>query len=521
MPSFYIAPNSIIVLLRDVPIDQTQEHTLWFANAEDQANYFYNKQAITLTQQYYVRQGRGVIKVEANADRIYDCNYMMFKNISFGNKWFYAFITSIEYTNNNTATVTFTIDQLQTWLFEMRLGQCFIEREHAATDTIGENIVPENLETGEYFYSNMQKIDAFDTLYIVLAVTEWYDTTQNKFVPVSGYAQHNTYNGVMYRSYDFNAAGVAEVNAILDKYTEDNKADAVVSIFMCPGIILAMANTPGGIAVTYRNRPDNLNGYVPRNNKLFTAPYMSILVKTPGNAAEYGWEYFYSLAPAQFVLYTNLSTSPSAMLCPFNYKTSVGIYDNATVPENYVEAITLNGWPQCSYNIDTFKAWIAQNGPTIYVNSALAGLGLGASIVTGNIAGAVGSIGTIANLVTQTIQHSTLPPQARGETNGNISLSSGVMNFLFFTKTIGFEFAQIIDQFFDKFGYATHKIKIPNIHVRQYWTYTKTVDCIIHGNLPTESITEIQDIFNHGITFWADPSVVGNYSLRNYPLEVP
>lgn len=554
---FYIAPNSTIVLLRDVPIDQAQEHTLWFPDANTQANYFIGRNGVTLSQQYYVRQGRGVIKVEATADLIYNCNYLMYKNTNFGNKWFYAFITSIEYTNNNTATITFVIDQMQTWFFEMQLGQSFVVREHSSTDILGDNLIPEGLETGEFLYYQQSKVPELDNLCIVIASSEFKDL-DDTFKPFPGQMRSGLYCGVGYTAFAITDAGVAAANDWLADLTEDGKSDAVVSVFMAP-VSIVQNNTaqPTVINYSYLARPSTIDGYTPHNNKLFTAPYMSIFVKTPTNAAEYAWEYFKGSALPQFVLTGNTSTSPAIMMIPVNYKTVTN--DNSTT--NYRESLTLNGYPQCAYTIDTYKAWLAQNGPSLRVNGLLAAISYGFSVASGNMGeyneagmyypwtnkgtktatekmqgppeylgsapessvnatGVIGSAGVIANILLQTLQHSILPPHAMGNADGCISLANGTMNFIFYTKTIRREYAEIIDQYFDKFGYATHKVKVPNIHARTLWTYTKTVDCIVHGNLPTEAITEIQNIFNRGVTFWVNPDNVGRYDLaaQNTPL---
>lgn len=558
---FYIAPNSTIVLLRDVPIDQAQEHTLWFPDANTQANYFIGRNGVTLSQQYYVRQGRGVIKVEATADLIYNCNYLMYKNTSFGNKWFYAFITSIEYTNNNTATIRFVIDQMQTWFFEMQLGQSFVDREHSSTDIRGDNLIPEGLETGEFLYYQQSKVPELDDLCIVIAESVYKDL-DGEYKPYPGDMVSGMYCGVHFAAFNLDNNGIAGANQELIDLTEDGKSDAVVSVFMAPrSLITNASNFPTFINYTYNGVPTSIDGYTPHNNKLFTAPYISIFVKTPTNAAEYAWEYFKGSPLPQFVLTGNASTSPAIMLTPVNYKTVTS--DATTV--NYRESITLNGYPQCAYNIDTYKAWLAQNGPSLRVNGLLAAISYGFSVASGNIGeynqagmyypgtdvnkgistqsyrqniqgppeylgsppessvnatGVIGSAGVIANILLQTLQHSILPPHAMGNADGCISLANGTMNFIFYTKTIRREYAEIIDQYFDKFGYATHKVKVPNIHARTLWTYTKTVDCIIHGNLPTEAITEIQNIFNHGVTFWVNADNVGRYDLaaQNTPL---
>lgn len=560
MPSFYIAPNSDIRLLRDIPIDQAQEHTLWFANDEAQANYFISKTAASFSKQYYTRQNRGVIKLEATADAIYDCNYMMYRNTAFGNKWFYAFITSIEYTNNNTATITFKIDQLQTWFFQMVLGESFVEREHALYDDYADNLIPENLETGEFIYTRERRDNSLDTMCIVIASTIKLNQAETDFEDAEGFALDGMYSGLSYYYQPFNATGIQNINNFLLLATNKGKAESIVSVFMAPQLLMSNVDYSTSLTFDYEYlfRPSEIDGYTPRNNKLLTSPYSCIVVKTPTNMGEFAWEYFkYPLQPT-FEITGNASTSPALMLTPKQYKTST----NGEVNKNYIESMTLDGFPQCSYTIDAYKAWLAQNGPSLLVNGALAATALGASLMTygasdiaqlstsqalaqnwsppwlsgnspyntehspGGIGvksgvGLVGSLGTIGNILAQIHAHAILPPHAMGNADGSISLTNKLMNFIFYTRTIRREYAEIIDEYFDKFGYATHRIKVPNIHARTYWTYTKTVDCIIHGNLPTEAIDEIQSIFNKGVTFWADPSVVGQYSTyasANLPL---
>ena len=114
--------------------------------------------------------------------------------------------------------------------------------------------------------------------------------------------------------------------------------------------------------------------------------------------------------------------------------------------------------------------------------------------------------------------------QAPHNTGGNTPdylTSNRLKGFWFFHRTIRYEYAKIIDDYFSRFGYACHQIKVPNIHSRTKWTYTKTVGCQIHGNLPADAIASIQTIFDRGITFWADPSNFGNYSLSNDIIVTP
>ena len=96
----YIVPNSNIKIYKDVPLDNTYNHTLYFSSLSEQNAYFHGSSSIlkyNLTSQSYQRVVKGSMRVEIKADNLYDCNYIAFQNTNFGNKWFYAFITSVEF----------------------------------------------------------------------------------------------------------------------------------------------------------------------------------------------------------------------------------------------------------------------------------------------------------------------------------------------------------------------------------------------------------------------------------------
>ena len=154
----YIEPNTNIRVLKDVPLDKTFDHTIYFESASAQASYFMGLQKYNLNNYTYQRVKRGYARVGIKADNLYDCNYMMFQNTSYGNKWFYAFITSVEYLNNECSQIEFEIDVMQTWFFDYSLDQCFVEREHTVTDNIGIHIEPENVNLGEYVFNDYKDL---------------------------------------------------------------------------------------------------------------------------------------------------------------------------------------------------------------------------------------------------------------------------------------------------------------------------------------------------------------------------
>ena len=122
----YIEPNTNIRILKDVPLDTTYDHTIYFSSATAQTNYFAGLTKYNLNNQTYQRVKRGYARVQRKAEDLYDCNYMMFQNSAYGNKWFYAFITGMRYINDNVTEISIATDAFQTWQFDLIYKQSFI-----------------------------------------------------------------------------------------------------------------------------------------------------------------------------------------------------------------------------------------------------------------------------------------------------------------------------------------------------------------------------------------------------------
>jgi hypothetical protein len=145
----YIQPNTNIILLQGVPLDNTYTDTIYFADATAQYNHFLTYTSMMFPAQSYQRVNKGTLRLQVTADNIYNYNYLMFRNASYGQKWFYAFINKINYINDNTSEIEYELDVMQTWMFEAILEPSYVEREHSATDIIGENIAPEPVNIGD------------------------------------------------------------------------------------------------------------------------------------------------------------------------------------------------------------------------------------------------------------------------------------------------------------------------------------------------------------------------------------
>jgi hypothetical protein len=73
------------------------------------------------------------------------------------------------------------------------------------------------------------------------------------------------------------------------------------------------------------------------------------------------------------------------------------------------------------------------------------------------------------------------------------------------------EYAKIIDNYFDMFGYKVCRVKEPNTNHRAKYWYTKTIDANIDGGVPGKDLQKIKEAYNNGITFWRYEGSIGIY----------
>ena len=122
-----------IRILIGVPFQSDYRHTRWFDSDTAQRNYFQSKSAIhTIAQANFQRDqnGRTFVKVNKAIEGLRSANYLMFQNEEYNDKWFYAFVTRLEYINAKVTNVHFQLDVFQTWRFEVQFKPSFIVREH-------------------------------------------------------------------------------------------------------------------------------------------------------------------------------------------------------------------------------------------------------------------------------------------------------------------------------------------------------------------------------------------------------
>ena len=519
-----IAPSTVVRILRNVPLDNTYEHTIWFNTAAAQAAYFDSLAKYRYTDFTYQRVNKATIRIGRKADDLFDCNYLMFQNSNFGNKWFYAFITAVEYLNNECCNVTYEIDVMQTWFFDYEFADTFVEREHSARDKIGDNIIPESLAVGEYVFNSYEPVNvALREMAVILAI-----------VDVDGNTDGNVYDGV-YGSATLWAYDITDnegINAKVDRYVELGRPDAVIAMYMCPKPFVNGGTIPEdhrirrGTNGTFYDKTmsivtagDTLNGYRPKNNKLYTYPFNYFHVDNGnGDALSLRYEFFENQTPV-LEYYGTITQPVQVVLKPASYKGVAGYSSLGGYTTVNTESLSLGNFPMCSWNVDTYEAWAAQNAVPIALSAGTRAFSLGYG-QNNNSAGVTSGIGFITDTLSQMYTASIQADISKGSFNNGSANTAHHQNMFYAGRvSVNAQMAKVIDDYFTMFGYAAHEVKKPNRDARPHWNYVKTVSCNIHGSIPADDMQSICRIYDHGITFWKNGNEIGNYSLDNAPVN--
>lgn len=534
-----ITPQTNIRLLK-APLEAGNLNQLDFASVEEQSAYFLSLPHKEMDDSTYQRKDN-IIRYNGNFDDLINYNYVMYQNEAYSDKWFYAFITKMEYINDNTTYVYIKTDVFQTWQFNLTFKQTFVEREHVNNDTVGLHTIPESLELGEMVVNNDSvdmKLSGLDFI-ICFQVTELLDpmSLSGSGAQVSGL--EGMYNGLFSGLYFFAVPDAPNAQKMISAYAGNGKSEAIVAIFYAPRNLLSgsgheqtyniptsgggyesvtalwFTNTDSATELSGRSidKPttvgESSNPYTPRNNKLLTYPYSYLYISNyNGQEGVYHWEDF-SGNNAQLSIYGSISQGCSIRLLLNNYKSG-----NMAHTSSY--GLAGGKLPILAWATDYYTNWLTQNAVNIgisYTSSAISAIG---NALTGNIGGVVGGLEGIANTMAQQYQAQIIPDQAKGQTNaGDVNFGLEFTGFSPAGMSIRREYAVIIDDYFDRFGYKVNIVKVPNIRGRRNWNYVKTIDCYIGGDIPQDDMNEIKGMFNRGLTIWHNPQNFMDYSQNN------
>lgn len=435
-----ITPNTDVILLK-VPLELDEINQLTFASATAQYNYFYGLSGKKVFDKFTYQRKDNTIKVEALIDDLYDYNYVMYKNTNHGTKWFYAFITNMEYVSDKVTSISIKTDVWQTWQFALTFKPVLVDREHTNNDSIGANTLPEGLELGEMVANGGTSnfgISSNDLQkFIVVADVTMVENPGSDQTLTFSWSDSSTtmpssyVNGIPSGCYriiigEGGSYSLPAINNFISVYNKAGLSDAIASIYVLPKNIINSSDYKTGLTLSTTGAapfasatglslitssglnptsmttfnvtaPSTINGYTPKNNKLLTYPYCYFNVSNnAGTSIPYHYEDFYYSLQTRWVSFRveGVCTQGGAVKAvPQDYK---NITDNtatiASTGNAYDYSVTGAKYPICSWTTDAYTNWLTQNAINMkseWTSTLVAGaIGIGATALTAGMGAA-------------------------------------------------------------------------------------------------------------------------------------
>lgn len=516
------------ILFGSVPWDGGYSNVRLYTSLEEQRADIAARMTLSSDSYTYIGRDRR-LKVAIEADRLYRCNYCMYRNESITDGYIYCFVGDVRYINDHTSEITLDTDVFQTYLYgvDWQIPPCFIERETTPGEDarymlteeppfpliyVGDGVSRKTFGAGGFIVMTSARPERNDGVVDDVLNPQGYCArpiamTVNKGI-ASGCAMY-------YFPIDTTAGGSEGMEAFLQGLTFAGSVESVVAIFTVPAFAASMCG--GGGRVTVQGGTDaelssqldvpipanraTLDGYAPRNAKLHYYPYsFAELGDGQGQRVQLRYELMGEAAGVR-VKYA-LNPLCQAFAFPYGYRGIALDYDDGIV----VKAGALGSWTN-----GAFQSWVGQNAGTIALTVAgvaLAGLAGGTTLAAasselegltameghahvdeadlaskvarqmGNARKGARTLGragaAAAGAAAGAVNASRQPTTTRGQVNGETLFSTGAQGVFINRMCVKAEVAQQIDQFFDRWGYAVERIEAVDITSRPSWNYVKT-----------------------------------------------
>ena len=540
--------NSQIMICKNIKLEKSYKDVLSYT--EQQMVTLCQQNAVATSNTYsFIRSEKNIIKTGFSYNDALKCNYMAFQNSDYSNKWFFAFIDDVEYANDGTCKIKYTIDEFSTWYDYWDAEPCFVVREHVRDDTIGLHTIPEGLEFGEYVIGSTGDIGNstyfnYTKMHVCIGTSWIPDNTPSLYT--SNRRIGNVFSGTYYLVFK----EYTDAAKFIQAYAEAGHVADIQCLYMIPEVLAAITSSTTWIEADLESQtdihfitlhgstgvinidtnisismPTTIGTYTPKNNKLLCYPYNALTISNnSGSMAEFRYEDFVNNAPL-FNIVGLQSPSCPMFIYPLNYK------KNSTSASGYAWGLPLAKIPQGSWNADMYTNWMTQNGinilgmkidaPTSHaIMGSLQMLSAGATRQYGGIAE---GFGNMLGAVQEMYRASMIPNQIGGQTTvGDVTFAYDKLAPTYYKMRIREEYAMIIDDWFNRFGYKINRVKVPDQIGRTYWNYIQigSSECIGYSSnttrsVPASSMEIINNIYRAGVTIWHNHANIGNYSLNN------
>lgn len=449
-------PTTGEIYLLNVPFDSNYRNVIDFKTELERFKYFtkyygckYHEAGQQPIKFYYddcsYTRKDGVLYVPIHIDKLYDCNYVMFRNSYISGKWFYCFVMSQKYINEGCTALTITTDVYSTWGNNMVWQPSFVEREHLSVnqDIPGANLAPEGLEIGEVV--PYEAFNLSDDLKPEICVAYNFDKVGNSNTGgehTITYKFGGDYNGIP-SSIPFLLVDNGHINDFLSIVKGASQDSYIFTIFTVPHFAVATRARTTAASPYYQEiissgasykeaahtilaiqKPTSINNYTPHNKKLLTYPYCYLGFTAPnGTPKIYRYEDFRN--DVTFEAISEINPNPTVVINPKGYH---------DISANALSAVTINGYPMISYTTDVFNTWLAQNSQIVNLSVDRSQFNYDMSMARNNIAVNRENANATANLIGNAVSAATatmsgnIPGMIGGTVGGLLGEATHAMN---------------------------------------------------------------------------------------------
>lgn len=452
-------------------------------------------------------QRSGSFKIQRTIQELSYINYIALFNNAGDRSPIFAFVSDINYITDSVTEVSFDVDLFSSYCQSLDYQDCFITRMTVNDDTKYKWLQDENLAAGDYVVNSTMEDYTVDWNYGINAVTDATGT------PVNGKLYDKVFSAGRFSGYPSYAAIIED----LQLYTSNDRINNVCDVVQYPrecGDTVNGNEIHRAVDVKYINMPNSLNGYTPKNNKLFNYPYVRcLIVSSDGDSLE--------LKPELTTdVNGRIQYRKDVMVVPIQQiVVTVGQYSGYTASNNKLDRLFITGFPQVTWSSDNYRAWLARNKPSRdFQNLVVAGK-LAYGVASNDYAPALLETGKmLANryVENQTAKVTNDQTIHKGSNLG-IDVATDTFGVISYVQTIKQKEAELIDNFFNAYGYAINKVAYFSPS-RARFDYVETKGELFRREaeglgIPNVAVETMNAAANRGLRIWHSISELNRRDL--------
>lgn len=541
----------------NVPFDTDYNNVMLFTSQDQQVNYFKTNYIKHYSNLNIIRKDTP-FHIADDFGSYDTVNYIMYRNPELNSKWWFAFVTDVQYTASNTTRIVIQTDVWQSYLFNRSLRRSYIERGTVGNDTFGMWTAPEPIGFENSFERSCDDYIKNHLLWNTTAMlnttsiplkyndttNDWVyggDTTVLPKLVTGSFLIHLDFMEEGGHTKDFYSvyAGSAgeHLNDILGITFIPDWIDTAVQFVKGECVVTANKTIPFFIVkenpIVQQTEQIDIptfttfkNGYKPRNNKLYTSLGRVYYYRNyQGLSVPILPEY---LTNNNGILHTGAVYKATPYDCEnislqiLNYgRENAKLYDipySLTIPAVFDS----NQGLRKSYNVATATGNVIGSVANIGLGVAEAGASV-ASGYAGGLAGGIanaisGATSLPANIISAQNSQGDFPI-SRGGTCGLFRSDKFFYQGHLVEATPTVDELKQLDDFLTVYGYQINQFGDPDnwLHNRKRFDYLKTAPQATFAKCSGDAKDNeiLRAIFSHGVHIWHSMNEFGSLQDDN------